>query len=90
MQTKLTLRMDSKIIELAKKFAFKQGTSLSKLVSDLLELHINAETPANEGNSDADFEEAMQHPFMKKFIGAVENSNIKDDDYADFLEEKYK
>lgn len=90
MQTKLTLRMDSKIIELAKKFAFKQGTSLSKLVSKLLELHINAESSSGENNFDEEFEEAMQHPFMKKFVGAVENSNIKDDDYVDFLEEKYK
>lgn len=90
MQTKLTLRMDSIIIDLAKKFAFKHGISLSKLVSKLLELHINAESPSNDNNSDEEFEKAMQHPFMKKFVGAVENSNIKDDDYADFLEEKYK
>lgn len=92
MQTKLTLRLDNNIIERAKEFAYKQGTSLSKLVSKLLELHIISNTHSSlENNSDPEFEEAMQHPFMQKFVGALDNSeSIDKDNYADYLEDKYK
>ena len=67
-------------------------SSLSKLVSKLLELHITSNTNSSlENTSDPEFEEAMQHPFMQKFVGAIDNSKAIDkDDYSDYLEEKYK
>ena len=36
MATKLTLSIDSKVIESAKKYSKKKGTSLSKLIEDYL------------------------------------------------------
>lgn len=36
MSTKLTLSLDSKVIEAAKKYSKEKGTSLSKLVEDYL------------------------------------------------------
>lgn len=36
MATKLTLSLDSKVIEAAKKYSAKKGTSISKIVEDYL------------------------------------------------------
>lgn len=41
MTTKLTISLDSKVIERAKKYALAKEESLSKVISDLLEKTIN-------------------------------------------------
>jgi macrodomain Ter protein organizer (MatP/YcbG family) len=43
MTTKLTISLDSKVIERAKKYAQAKEESLSKVISDLLEETINQE-----------------------------------------------
>lgn len=89
MQTKLTLRMEDSVINSAKEFAMQQGTSLSKLVSNLLQLHLKQHKSEN-AVEDKEFEDAMKHPFLQKFVGAINEEDLPQDDYPRYLEEKYK
>ncbi len=89
MQTKLTLRMEDSVINSAKEFAMQQGTSLSKLVSNLLQLHIK-QNKANNAVADEEFQDAMKHPFLQKSVGAISEEDLPQDDYSRYLEEKYK
>lgn len=80
MYTKLTLRMDKKIIDKAKRISHKKGKSISQMVSEyFLKEEISK---INE-----DYEET---PIVKKLKGIIKYKNFKEDDYKIYLEEKYK
>lgn len=83
METKLTLRMDEKIIEAAKIHAQKQGVSLSKLVADYLQMISNKRALAST---------FKPTPILSEITGVLSKSSGKKDlrnEYHKYLEEKY-
>ena len=86
METKLTLRMDEKIIHAAKNYAQRQGVSLSKVVADYLQI-ISAK--ANSAKSRAAFKPT---PILSEITGVLQKTSRRKDlrkEYHDYLEEKY-
>jgi len=80
MQTKLTLRMEDRLINLAKSVAEKKGKSLSKMVADYFNALINKEIA----------EDIIElPPNVKSLYGALANSDIDESDYKKYLEGKY-
>jgi macrodomain Ter protein organizer (MatP/YcbG family) len=81
MDTKLTLKLEQKIIERAKDYAKKHNTSLSKLIENYLQ----------SLTKKADETEKIS-PLVKSLSGIVDipkNYNHKEE-YSDFLLNKYK
>lgn len=77
MQTKLTLRLESELIEQAKIHARQQGKSLSQIVADYFMVFT---------------EETKKHkiaPITQSLIGIVKDNNLDESDYKKHLEEKY-
>lgn len=72
MTTKLTLTIDDKVIHSAKKYALKQGKSLSEIVENYL---IAITTTSNKRDN--------IHPRVKKLMGVIKLS--KDFDYKKML-----
>lgn len=81
MDTKLTLTLDTKIIEKAKSYARKKNTSLSKLVEVYLQF-INSKVE-NEGNEIT--------PLVKSLSGILEDSTVSESKstYKKHLGKKY-
>ncbi len=77
MQTKLTLRMESELIQRAKRHAKQQGKSLSQIVADYFAVF----TRDKHGQSTAPVTESLQ--------GALKESGLDRDSYREHLEEKY-
>jgi macrodomain Ter protein organizer (MatP/YcbG family) len=81
MDTKLTLSLDKKVIEQAKKYAKKKNISLSKLI----EAYLNKASLKEK-------EEPNISPLVKSLSGVIKlpkDFNPKKG-YTDFLAEKYK
>lgn len=81
METKLTLRMDEKIIKEAKNYAQKRGVSLSKLVAEYFKMISKKQ--------DKTF---IPTPILSEISGVLQNSAKKKDlgkEYKKYLEEKY-
>lgn len=81
MNAKLTLKMDSDIIEQAKALALNQHTSLSRLVENYFRM-LTAKRKGPEEMT----------PLVRELSGIISldsNRNIKDE-YADYLAEKYR
>ena len=84
MDTKLTLKLDKKVIEKAKAYAASNKSSLSRIV----EAYLQSLTEKNELVKD----EIEISPFVKSMSTGVQLPNDLDykKEYADDLEEKYK
>lgn len=85
MNTKLTLRINKRTIERAKRLASTRNTSVSKLVENYLELLSN-------GEKDSGKDEIKITPLVKSLSGVVKlpkNYNYKKD-YSEYLSKKYK
>jgi hypothetical protein len=82
MATKLTLSIDKKIIEAAKKYARKKNTSLSGLVENYLASVAN---PPENGAEEIS-------PLVKSLSGVLQPGNNQNHkkQYSDFLAKKYK
>jgi hypothetical protein len=80
MQTKLTLRMEDELINMAKSVAEKKGKSLSKMVSDYFKALTQKELSQ---------EIIKLPPNVKSLYGALANSKIDESDYKKYLEGKY-
>ena len=83
MDKKLTLSLNSHIIDKAKGYAKTHGTSLSKMIENYLSSVVNA----------SDQNETSYTPTVSRLIGIIELPTDYDDlrlDYADYLSEKYK
>ena len=78
MNTKLTLRLDEKLIASAKRHSAESGKSVSQLVSDFFAL-IDAE------DSDVDIT-----PRVRSLRGVLAGSALDESDYRRHLEEKYR
>lgn len=80
MQTKLTLRIDEKLIERAKSHSQRTGKSVSKMVEDYFELLPNEQEP----------EARHLTPIVSSLLGILRNANVDEEDYRRHLEEKYR
>jgi len=80
MQTKLTLRLDERVVRKAKRYSKKTGKSLSKLVSDYF-----AAIDAGDGG-----EESEVTPRVRSLFGALAESNVSEENYRRHLEEKHR
>lgn len=77
MNTKLTLRLDEKLIAKAKRYSDKSGKSVSQLVADYFAL-IGAEP-----------EEATQlTPRVRAMVGSMKGAKVSEADYRRHLERK--
>jgi hypothetical protein len=79
MDVKLTLSLDKKVIDQAKKYARRNKTSLSKLIESYL------------GRVTAgDKEELTISPLVKSLSGVIGGPGDRKKGYSDYLAEKYK
>ena len=79
MQTKLTLRLEKQLIELAKEYASNQGKSVSKMVADYFILL----------NETQDTQGIEISPIVKSLKGSLGKKQVDESDYKNYLEEKY-
>ena len=86
MDTKLTIRLDSEVIERAKKYASDQKISLSKIVETYLD---SISKPKQEDSSD----DIQLTPLVKSLMGAAgplpEDYDYKSE-YRKYLDKKYQ
>ena len=80
MHTKLTLRMDEKLIRFAKKYSKETGQSVSSIVANYFK--------GLEGKSKGSPEE--WGPITKSLVGAFEGAEVDEDDYHEYLARKYE
>ncbi len=78
MQTKLTLRLDDRLIEQAKAYAQEKGRSLSQVVSDYFRI-LNADT----------IHAKRTPPITASLRGMLKDANVDEKDYRKYLEEKF-
>ena len=79
MQTKLTLRLDDRLIRRAKKHAGRAGKSLSRMVADYFSALTSPETPRSEPT-----------PTVAGLKGILKGTRIDSKDYRAYLEEKHR
>ena len=79
MATKLTLRMDERLIKQAKQYAKQSGKSVSKLVADFFAL-LNPEP-------DGDPNRISAH--VKSLQGVMRDYRVSPEDYKKYLEKKH-
>ncbi|MBI4702384.1 MAG: antitoxin [Deltaproteobacteria bacterium] len=79
MQTKLTLRVDQRLVRKAKAYARRSGKSVSAVVSDLFVL---LDEPVAEGA------EALS-PAVRSLLGALARGRLDEDGYRRYLEAKH-
>lgn len=78
MNTKLTLRLDKRLIEIAKRHSQESGRSISQLVADFFAL-IQAEGGQVEIT-----------PRVRSLRGVLAGHGLDESDYRRHLEEKYR
>ena len=80
MDAKLTLKLDSEIIEQAKVYAERQGTSLSRMVETYFSVLTRGEESGN----------ARPSGVVAELAGLLAGRNVNEkDDYAEYLAKKY-
>ena len=77
MQTKLTLRLEAQLIERAKAYARRRGTSVSQMVADYFALLDRAEQAEHLA------------PLTRSLHGALRGADVDEDEYRRYLEEKH-
>jgi len=78
MGDKLTLRIDEKLIVKAKRIAKRSGKSVSKMITDYFKI-LDEKT----------LKESNLPPITKSLHGIIKKTNINEDDYKKYLEDKY-
>jgi len=78
MNTKLTLRLDERLIRNAKRHLAKSGKSVSKLVADYFALI----------DTDEDIPGANITPRVRSLIGSLKGATVTEEDYRRHLEDK--
>jgi hypothetical protein len=80
MNTKLTLRLDDRLITRAKRYSSRTGKSVSQLVSDYFSLiEVDEPIPGTELT-----------PRVRSMIGSLKGASATEEDYRRHLEEKYR
>jgi len=80
MQTKLTLRLDSRLIRRAKSYARRTGKSVSGIVADFFSRLEGGDAPAVEELS----------PPVRSLVGALKGGRVAEEDYREYLVEKHR
>ncbi len=80
MQTKLTLRLDDRLIRRAKAYAQRSDKSLSELVADLF---ARLQAPAPD-------ETEPQSPAVRSLAGALEGEDLDRETYRAYLAHKHR
>jgi hypothetical protein len=80
MMTRLTLRLDERLIRSAKEHATRSGKSVSRLVSDYFAL-------IDAGERSAAAESA---PRVGSLLGALSETSVDERDYRRHLEDKHR
>ncbi len=80
MNTKLTLRLDDRLIDRAKRYSERSGKSVSQLVADYFAL-IDADEPVAG---------AEITPRVRAMIGSLKGATVTEADYRRHLEDKYR
>lgn len=80
MNTKLTLRLDDRLIEKAKRYSEQSGKSVSQLVADYFTL-IEEHGPLSG---------AELTPRVRAMIGSLKGATATEEDYRRHLEEKHR
>ena len=78
MNTKLTLRLDDKLIASAKRHSAESGRSISQLVADFFAL------------IDTQGGDAEITPRVRALRGVLAGAGLDESDYRRYLEEKYR
>ena len=80
MNVKLTLRLDERLISIAKRHSRESGKSVSQLVADYFALiDVDEEIPGTEIT-----------PRVRGLIGSLKGATVTEPDYRRHLEEKYR
>lgn len=79
MDTKLTLRLDGRLIEHAKREARKRGTSVSKMVGDYFR---KIDSPIKDAKP--------LPPVTASLLGSLSGKTLDREDYRHHLEQKYR
>ncbi|WP_026947899.1 DUF6364 family protein [Algoriphagus marincola] len=86
MDSKLTIRLSTDVIERAKKYASERKTSLSKLIETYLD-------GISQPKEEEEFDQSQISPLVKSLMGAAgplpEDYDYKKE-YRDYLEKKYQ
>jgi hypothetical protein len=80
MQTKLTLRLEDRLIEQAKSYAAHKGKSVSQVVADYFKLLTTSKMKSVSHST----------PVTKSLRGLLRESKIDEKNYKKFLEEKHR
>jgi hypothetical protein len=80
MNTKLTLRLDDRLIARAKRYSDRSGKSVSQLVADYFAL---IESPEPVPGTDLT-------PRVRAMIGSLRGATVTEEDYKKHLEDKYR
>jgi hypothetical protein len=76
---KLTLSIDAAVVERAKAYAARQGTSVSRLVENYLGLLGDTTSSAEE-----------LPPITRRLKGILKGARVDRDDYRRYLERRYR
>lgn len=79
MQTKLTLRLDARLIQRAKRYAKRSGKSVSTVVADYFSA---LGTPLDDSTS--------LPPKVRSLLGALGSAPVDETEYLRHLESKYQ
>jgi len=79
METKLTLKLDQKVINSVKLYAERNNRSLSRLVEDYFRRLIMENEPPMKFS-----------PLVEELSGVISEKDIQGIDYVDYLEKKYE
>ena len=83
MHTKLTLRLDQRLIRRAKAYASRTGKSVSDLVADFF---ARLESPTERSTTDVE----VRSPAVRSLIGALAGGRGSEADYRRWLAEKHR
>ncbi|MBI2942739.1 MAG: antitoxin [Candidatus Wallbacteria bacterium] len=81
MHTKLTLSMDEEVIRKAKQAAKEMGKSVSGMVEDFLAAVTKARGKRKRGELT---------PVVRSLLGCLKGAAVDEEDYKNYLEEKYR
>lgn len=79
MRTKLTLRLDERLVRHAKQYAEQSGKSLSQMVAEYFSAVTSPAEPPSELT-----------PAVSELKGALAGTNVGPEDYGAYLEEKHR
>lgn len=87
---KLTLRLDGRTVEAAKRYARERGTSVSKLVENYFRLVAAEEVPPLSTEEGEPKWKKDLSPTTRSLVGIAKGSTLDEEDYKQYLGEKHR